>query len=135
MSAAPSITLLPREALVMAKDLPRRPERDPDAPVTKVSATDRVKAKTDKLDPRFEAARQRIAREEERRARAEAARRARRGQEPTDEAAGDDPDAEHDVDTPEQPRKGFSFNQTAERPGADEPNSRRNDGTSTKDAR
>jgi hypothetical protein len=90
----------------MAKDLPQRPKPDPDTPVKKVAATDRVKAKTDKVDPRFEAARQRIAREEERRARAAAARRAKQAEAEVDQPAGDDDDAQ------DEPKKGFSFNQT-----------------------
>jgi hypothetical protein len=93
----------------MAKDLPQRPKPDPDAPVTKVAATDRVKAKTDKLDPRFEAARQRIAREEERRARAAAARRAKQAEA---EHHGDEAADAGDDDSSDEPKKGFSFNQT-----------------------
>jgi hypothetical protein len=91
----------------MAKDLPQRPKPDPDAPVKKVAATDRVKAKTEKVDPRFEAARQRIAREEERRARAAAARKARQA-----EAERKDEDED---EAPAEPKKGFSFNQTSKK--------------------
>jgi hypothetical protein len=89
----------------MAKDLPQRPKPDPDTPVRKVAATDRVKAKTDKVDPRFEAARQRIAREEERRERAAVVRRAKQAEADHDEDAGDD-------EAQDEPKQGFSFNQT-----------------------
>jgi hypothetical protein len=125
-----STILLPREAVDMAKDLPNRPKREPGPPVKKVSATDRVKAKTDKVDPRFEAARQRIKREEERRARAEAARQARRAAATEASTA----DADEGPEAPEEaPKAGFSFNQTAQRPGGERSN-RPAGGPSTKDA-
>jgi hypothetical protein len=111
-----------REAVVMAKDLPNRPKRDPNAPVTKISDTDRVKAKTDKLDPRFEAARLKILREEERRAKAEAAREAKRqGKEPAAGPGPDKGDGSDDDTPPTPPKQGFSFNnQTAPRPSGGE---------------
>ena len=107
MSVAAPALLRSGGASLMPSDLPSRPPRKA-GKRAQVPATERVKSKTDKVDPRFEAARKRVAREEERRARAEAARRER-------EAAGE-PAAEADDDT-DSPSTGFSFNQTTQRPG------------------
>lgn len=104
----------------MAKDLPNRPKRDPSGPVKKVSPTDRVRARTDKLDPRFEAARRKLDRDEERRARAEATRRARRAQQVgpagqvEEEGGGAEfgpVDEEVPAAAPATKKKGFSFGQ------------------------
>jgi hypothetical protein len=107
-----STSVLVREAVVMAKDLPNRPKPDKSAPVKKVKATDRVKSKADKVDPRFEAARKRAVLEEERRAKADAARKARAD---NGEHEGEDKDAGG-----ESSRSGFSFNQFARRTRRDE---------------
>jgi hypothetical protein len=113
MTASATMPLAPGEVTRMAKDLPSRPKRERTTPPKKIAATDRVRSKADKADPRFEAARQRVAREEERRARAQAARRARA-------ANPEEAPAEPPADTkPSKPapakKKGFSFNQTAQR--------------------
>jgi hypothetical protein len=112
MTGARSTTLSRREAVVMAKDLPNRPKSEGSAPAKKVSATDRVKSKADKLDPRFEAARQRIVREDERRARAEAARQAKLAAQTETPAEPANGTREPAGDEAAGPKKGFSFSQT-----------------------
>ncbi len=89
--------------MIMATDLPSRPPRDPDEQQSIVDPTERVKSAHDKPDPRFEAARQKAAREAE----AYAAR-------------GEHADATDDTDTPPEPvepettKGSFSFNMTGE---------------------
>ena len=96
-------------------DLPARPPSKGER-TEPVPATDRVKPATNKPEPRFEAARQRLAREYKLRARAEAARLAREAEEAATAAdTGSD-------DEPTPPRKGFSFNQTTRRPTGGERN-------------
>ena len=50
--------------MIMATDLPSRPPHDPNEQQSIIDPTDRVKSAADKPDPRFEAARQKAAREE-----------------------------------------------------------------------
>jgi len=88
----------------MASDLPNRPPADPTKKTAPVEATDRVKPVTEKTDPRFEAARQKAAKEDALRAKANAAQ------------AGD-ADADADAEAPaaeEKPKSGFSFSNTTE---------------------
>jgi hypothetical protein len=123
VSGAASATLVaPEEPAVT--DLPiRQPRHDAEASEP-ISATERVKPATDKPEPRFEAARQRLAREYELRARAEAARQARRTA-----ATDTDTDSESDgVAESTPPKKGFSFNQTSRRPSGGEPKEEGSDG-------
>ena len=94
------------EADDMASDLPNRPKPDPSKASKPVEATERVKSAADKPDPRFEAARQKIEKEERLRAKAAKA---------SAKAAGEAiDDADDEVEEPELPAKKtpFSFNQT-----------------------
>jgi hypothetical protein len=99
--AASAVLAAPEELAV--RDLPVRPPRRDNEPSAPISATERVKPATDKPEPRFEAARQRLAREYKLRARAEAARQAR-------ETGAGEADR---TPPPAPPKKGFSFNQTS----------------------
>lgn len=91
-------------------ELPNRPKPSPDDQHTIIDPKDRVKSAHDKPDPRFEAARQKAAREEE--VRAQQAERAAA-------ASDEDADAVEDADRPEttsdraEPKGTFSFNMTA----------------------
>lgn len=89
------------EADDMASDLPNRPPADPAKKSAPIEATDRVKPVTDKPDPRFEAARQKAAKEEAHRARADAAK-------------SGEPTPETDDTEPESKSGGFSFSNTTE---------------------
>jgi len=94
----------------MASDLPNRPKSDKaQGEKTIIEATDRVKSKTEKEDPRFAAARQKADREER--------LLAARDRKAAKDAAGDDGDEPGD-DEPvvEKPKKKqtFSFSQTVE---------------------
>jgi large subunit ribosomal protein L4 len=85
----------------MASDLPNRPPADPSKKSAPVDATDRVKPVTEKADPRFEAARQKAAKEDALRAKATAAQ------------AGEAPAEETEDDKPAK-SGGFSFSNTTE---------------------
>jgi large subunit ribosomal protein L4 len=89
------------EADDMASDLPNRPPADPSKKSAPIDATDRVKPVTEKTDPRFEAARQKAAKEDALRAKANAAQ------------AGEAPPEEPEDDGPAKPG-GFSFSNTTE---------------------
>ena len=89
------------EADDMASDLPNRPPADPSKKSAPIDATDRVKPVTEKTDPRFEAARQKAAKEDALRAKANAAQ------------AGEAPPEEPEDDAPAKPG-GFSFSNTTE---------------------
>jgi hypothetical protein len=92
--------------MIMATDLPSRPPHDPNEQQTIIDPKDRVKSAADKPDPRFEAARQKAAREEKVRAEREAKANA---------DAETETDADDDVAAAENALKGsFSFNMTAE---------------------
>jgi hypothetical protein len=103
----------------MSKELPKRPERDPDEQSRIVKPTDRVKSAGDKPDPRFEAARLKAEREE----RLRATRRPRGGEAEGAETAHADETGIEDPSDPEETdkesdgalgdRRGFSFNRTA----------------------
>ena len=86
----------------MASDLPNRPPADPSKKSAPVDATDRVKPVTEKTDPRFEAARQKAAKEDALRAKATAAQA---GEAPPEDAEDDDKPAKSG---------GFSFSNTTE---------------------
>ncbi len=93
----------------MASDLPNRPPSDRQR-TEPIKDTDRVKSGADKLDPRFEAARAKAAKEEALRARAAESKAG-------SDAADADADAKaEDADAPaeEAPKKagGFSFSNT-----------------------
>lgn len=93
----------------MATDLPKRPEPDPDETHRIVKPTERVKSVADKVDPRFEAAKARLERQDEIMARQES-----RGGSAADtdtEADGDRDPSEPQAD--EAGKGSFSFNLTA----------------------
>lgn len=93
----------------MATDLPKRPEPDPDEAHRIVKPTERVKSVADKTDPRFEAAKARIERQDKIMARQEprSASGARSG-------SHDGDDGQPKDEEPEKDGKGsFSFNMTA----------------------
>jgi len=98
----------PVEADDMASDLPNRPPADQSKKHAPIKDTDRVKSAQDKPDPRFEAARQKAAKEEALRAKATTAK------------AESDAQAETEVDeeTTEteapKPKGSFSFSNTDE---------------------
>jgi large subunit ribosomal protein L4 len=85
----------------MASDLPNRPPADPSKKAAPIDATDRVKPVTEKADPRFEAARQKAAKEDALRAKANAAQ------------AGEATEEETEDDKPAK-SGGFSFSNTTE---------------------
>jgi hypothetical protein len=127
VSGVASVLVRSVEVPMMPSDLPSRPPRGDDEPVEKIADTDRVKAKGDKVEPRFEALRKRVDREGARRAKADATRKAR--------DAGADADQDEDSTTPEAtadaggettepepPKTGFSWNQTTRRPSGGERN-------------
>jgi hypothetical protein len=92
--------------MTMATDLPSRPPHDPNEQQSIIDPKERVKSAADKPDPRFEAARQKAAREEK--VRAERAAKAR---------AQEDADADTDdgeTGTVTLPSGSFSFNMTAD---------------------
>src|SRR4029079_3859298 len=91
----------------MASDLPNRPRQSGDQERTIIEATDRVKSKTDKEDPRFAAARQKADREER--------LLAARDKKAAKEAAGEEI-TEEDEPVLEKPKKKqtFSFGNTEE---------------------
>lgn len=90
----------------MATDLPSRPKPDPDEEQTIIDPQDRVKSAQDKLDPRFEAARQKA--EREAKVYAERAER-----DDTDDVEPVEADVEADeADAPTE-KGSFSFNMTA----------------------
>jgi hypothetical protein len=91
--------------MIMATDLPSRPPHDPDEPQTIIDPKDRVKSAADKLDPRFEAARQKAEREEK--VRAERAAKAKADAE-REAAEGDDEQSSGATDL----KGSFSFNRT-----------------------
>lgn len=91
---------------LMTTDLPKRPEPDPEDQSQIVDPTERVKSAGDKLDPRFEAARQKAEREHELRAKAKKNAGAKRAPEQDDVAPTDEP-------VNGQAGGGFSFNMTA----------------------
>jgi hypothetical protein len=103
-TAKPAPTSDATEADDMASDLPNRPPADPAKKSAPIEATDRVKPVTDKPDPRFEAARQKAAKEDALRARA-----AKSGDASADE--GSDEDA---TEAPAEKAGGFSFSNTTE---------------------
>ena len=93
-------------------DLPARPAPDEETHRI-VGATDRVKSVSDKTDPRFEAALNKVDREAERRAKQETIEAVRAGLQ-AKEAASADVDAQPDQDQPvESKSQSFSFNMTA----------------------
>jgi hypothetical protein len=95
--------------MIMATDLPSRPPHDPNEQQSIIDPKDRVKSAADKPDPRFEAARQKAAREEK--VRAERAEKARA--EADEEIEADDDEA---GSAPALPGS-FSFNMTADDEG------------------
>jgi large subunit ribosomal protein L4 len=97
----PELTSDATEADDMASDLPNRPPADPSKKSAPIDATDRVKPVTEKTDPRFEAARQKAAKEDALRAKATAAQ------------AGEAPAEETEDDKPAK-SGGFSFSNTTE---------------------
>jgi hypothetical protein len=99
----------------MTADLPKRPEPKPEDQGQIVDPTDRIKSAGDKLDPRFEAARQKAEREEELRARAKkkAGTKKAKGKKETAPPQGDDADADTRAAS-----GGFTFNLPA--PDAEE---------------
>jgi len=107
-SAAPTATApeaSSEEADDMASDLPNRPPSDRQR-TEPIKDTDRVKSAADKLDPRFEAARAKAAKEDALRAKA-AENKAGAGAE-AKEAEAADPAEE----APKKPGGGFSFSNT-----------------------
>jgi hypothetical protein len=95
------------EADDMAGDLPNRPKPDPSKASKPIAATDRVKSAADKPDPRFEAARQKAAKEDRLRAKVAKAHA----------PAAADATEEDEEEVIEEPTKkpGFSFNQTTKK--------------------
>jgi hypothetical protein len=95
------------EADDMASDLPNRPKPDKSKASKPIEPTERVKSAADKVDPRFEAARQKVATQEARRAKAAKAKAG-------DTSADDDAEVADEVEQPPTPAKKtpFSFNQT-----------------------
>lgn len=94
----------------MTKDLPNRPKSDKKR-TAPIKDTDRVKSAANKLDPRFEAARQKSHKEDTLRAKAAKGGSASND----DEAAPTDTDKSTDsetIDETPKPKKGFSFNMT-----------------------
>ena len=90
----------------MASDLPNRPPADPSKKTEPIKPTDRVKSAADKPDPRFEAARAKVANQEAMRAKAAKAQ-------DDDSTADESPEA----DTTDEPKKaggGFSFSNTTQ---------------------
>lgn len=90
----------------MSTDLPNRPKSDTKKR-SEIKATDRVKSAADKPDPRFEAARKKVNKEDELRAKV-AKGAADADAAPEEDAADDASDAPAD----DKPKKGFSFNMT-----------------------
>ena len=95
----------------MASDLPNRPKPDPSTKSKPISATDRVKSAADKLDPRFEAARQKAAKEDALRAKVAKANASADADATEDEATAPGSEA---VEEPTK-KPGFSFNQTTKK--------------------
>jgi hypothetical protein len=92
--------------MIMATDLPNRPPTDPDSEHTIIDPQDRVKSAQDKLDPRFEAARQKAEREAK-----VYADRAEKAEAPDSDA--EETDEETEVDDEDAGKGTFSFNMTA----------------------
>jgi type IV secretory pathway VirB10-like protein len=102
--------------MIMAPELPSRPKPNPDdEQSTIIEPTDRVKSAHDKLDPRFEVARQKAEREAkvyEQRAERATEDPARAEHESDESDGDDDKEPEEAVEAPAA--KGtFSFNMTA----------------------
>ena len=97
----------------MANDLPNRPKPDPAKTSKKIAATDRVKSGANKVNPRFEALKNKAAKEEALRARAKAkAEAAKVAAAEQAEGATEADASEQAADTETKPSKsGFSFNQ------------------------
>jgi large subunit ribosomal protein L4 len=106
---APSSDAAPVEADDMASDLPNRPPADQSKKHAPIKDTDRVKSAADKPDPRFEAARQKAAKEDALRAKAESAKAESEAQ--ADAEAEAAPKAE---DEAPKPKGSFSFSNTDE---------------------
>ena len=125
MSGVAPVLVRGVEVPMMPSDLPNRPPRDDDEPVERYADTDRVKAKGDKAEPRFEALRKRVDREGARRAKADATRQARDAGTKQDEDSTTPEataDAGEETTEPEPPSTGFSWNQTTRRPSGGERN-------------
>lgn len=91
----------------MATDLPSRPKPDPDEEQTIIDPQDRVKSAQDKLDPRFEAARQKAEREAK-----VYAERAERDDSDDDVEPDESADVTDEAGAPTE-KGSFSFNMTA----------------------
>jgi large subunit ribosomal protein L4 len=90
-------------------DLPNRPPKDPSKKKSTIKATDRVKSSADKPDPRFEAARQKSAKEDALRSKAEKAQESKADA----EAHSHDDEAAEATAAPEKAGS-FSFSNTEE---------------------
>ncbi len=110
---APSSPADSVEADDMASDLPNRPPADPSKKTEPIKATDRVKSAADKPDPRFEAARAKVANQEAMRAKAAKAADDDSSTEPAADAAEA---ADEASETADEPKKsgGFSFSNTTQ---------------------
>jgi len=117
-AAAPAVPeASSEEADDMASDLPNRPPSDKQR-TAPIKDTDRVKSAADKLDPRFEAARAKAAKEDALRARAAESKAG-------SDAAEAKADAEAEAPAEEAPKKsgGFSFSNTDNPSSSDEADS------------
>jgi len=92
----------------MASDLPNRPPADPSKKTEPIKPTDRVKSAADKPDPRFEAARAKVANQE--------AMRAKAAKAADEDVAADDTASDDAEPAAEAPKKagGFSFSNTTQ---------------------
>jgi large subunit ribosomal protein L4 len=106
---ASSSDAAPVEADDMASDLPNRPPADQSKKHAPIKDTDRVKSAADKPDPRFEAARQKAAKEDALRAKAESAKAESEAQAEAKEDAAPAAPAEAP-----KPKGSFSFSNTDE---------------------
>lgn len=90
----------------MASDLPNRPKTSGDKGRTVIEPTERVKSVSDKVDPRFAAARNKVDKEDR--------RRAARGKKAKVDVDDTTDDVDEEEDPVEETKSGFSFNMTTQ---------------------